>query len=126
MGPLLNELSGRIIAAAIAVHKELGPGLLESVYQRCLAIQLRADGLQAETEVPVPVVYNGQVIADDGFRLDILVNDQIVIELKSVQILLDVHKKQLLTYLRLARKPLGLLINFNEALLKNGIVRIAN
>jgi len=104
----------------------MGPGLLESVYQRCMTLELAAGGLRVETEVPVAVRFRGEIITEDGFRMDLLVEDLIVVELKSVQALQDVHKKQLLTYLKLARKPLGLLINFNEALLKRGIVRIAN
>jgi len=126
MDDRINVLSGQILGAAIAVHQELGPGLLESIYQRCLALELASRGLRVETEVPVAVRFKQQCIADDGFRLDLLVEETVVVELKSVQTLLDVHKKQLLTYLRLSGKPLGLLINFNVALLKNGIVRIAN
>jgi len=126
MNDRLNELSGRIIGAAINVHREMGPGLLESVYQRCMTLELTAGGIHVEPEVSVAVRFRGEVITEDGFRMDLLVEDLIVVELKSVQALQDVHKKQLLTYLKLAKKPLGLLINFNEALLKRGIVRIAN
>jgi GxxExxY protein len=122
----LNHLSSLIIKAAINVHRELGPGLLESVYQRCMAVDLENTGLRVQTEVPVPIFYQERKIHDDGFRIDLLVNDSIVVELKSVNQIQDVHKKQLLTYLRLAKKPLGLLINFNEVLLKNGITRIVN
>jgi GxxExxY protein len=122
----LNNLSSRIIKAAVAVHKELGPGLLESVYQRGLAMELRKMGLRIECEVPVKVFYRGEMITDEGFRIDILVEDTIIVELKSVEEIRDVHKKQLLTYLRLARKPLGLLINFNVSLVTNGISRIIN
>ena len=122
----LNHLSSMIINAAINVHKELGPGLLESVYQRCMAVDLENTGLRVQTEVPVPIFYQDRKIHDDGFRIDLLVNDMVVVELKSVNQVQDVHKKQLLTYLRLAKKPLGLLINFNEVLLKNGITRIVN
>ena len=122
----LNELSSLIIKAAINVHKELGPGLLESVYQKCLLIELNLMGLEAESEVPLPVIYRGQKLDDDGFRIDLLVEDEIVVELKSVEKIQKVYPKQLLTYLRLAKKELGLLINFNEVLLKNGIKRIVN
>ena len=122
----LNHFSSLIIRAAINVHKELGPGLLESVYQSCMAIELTETGLRVKTEVPVPIKFRGEEITEQGFRIDLLVEDQIVVELKSVEQVKDVHKKQLLTYLRLAKKPLGLLINFNEVLLKNGITRIIN
>lgn len=122
----INQLTSQIIKAAINVHKELGPGLLESVYQRCMVINIENAGLEVQSEVPVPIFYQNRKIHDDGFRIDLLINDAIVVELKSVSQVQDVHKKQLLTYLRLAKKPLGLLINFNEMLLKNGITRIVN
>jgi GxxExxY protein len=122
----LNVLSSQVIKAAINVHSALGPGLLESVYQKCMAIELEYLGLKFATEVQLPVKYRNQVITDDGFRLDILVEDSLVVELKSVEIVKAVHKKQLLTYLRLSNKPLGLLINFNVPLLKDGITRIVN
>ena len=104
----------------------LGYGLLESVYQKCMAIELDSLGIKCESEVPIPVIYRDKNISDDGFRIDILVEDTIVVELKSVELIKAVHKKQLLTYLRLSAKPLGLLINFNETLLKDGITRIIN
>jgi GxxExxY protein len=122
----LNQLSSQIIKAAINVHKELGPGLLESVYQSCMVIELRNMDIRVESEVPVPVFYRGQNVNEEGFRLDLLIEDTIVVELKSVEKIQPVYKKQLLTYLRLAQKPLGLLMNFNEALLKDGITRIVN
>jgi GxxExxY protein len=122
----LNQLSSKIIKAAITVHKELGPGLLESVYQSSMVIELRDMGIKVQSEVPIPILYRGKKVHDEGFRMDLLVEDTIVIELKSVETVQDVHKKQLLTYLRLANKPLGLLINFNKAMLKEGIVRIIN
>ena len=122
----INHLSSQVIKAAINVHQALGPGLLESVYQKCMAIELDLLGLKCKTEVQLPVIYRDKVITDDGFRIDILVEDSIVVELKSVELVKAVHKKQLLTYLRLANKPLGLLINFNESLLKEGITRIIN
>jgi GxxExxY protein len=122
----LNQLSSSIIKGAINVHKELGPGLLESVYRYCLAIELENMGLRIHSEVPVPICYRGQRVHEEGLRLDLLVEDTIVVELKSVEKVQDVHKKQLLTYLRLAKKPLGLLINFNEPLLRDGLTRIIN
>jgi GxxExxY protein len=120
----LNLLSGKIIEAAISVHRELGPGLLESVYKSCMLIELKGMDLDFKSEVPLPVMYRGQKVADEGFRLDLLVGDKIIVELKSVEKIQGIHQKQLLTYLRLANKPLGLLINFNEPLLKDGITRI--
>jgi len=122
----LNYLSSQVIRGAINVHKELGPGLLESVYQSCLAIELRHMDMKVRSEVALPVLYQGQKVDEEGFRLDLLVEDTIIVELKSVEKVQDIHKKQLLTYLRLAKKPLGLLINFNETLLKDGITRIIN
>jgi GxxExxY protein len=122
----LNELSSKIIRAAINVHQELGPGLMESVYSTCMQIELRNMGIKVQSEVPVPIIYQGQKVSDGGFRIDLLVEETIVVELKSVELVQAIHKKQLLTYLRLANKPLGLLINFNETLLKNGITRIVN
>ena len=122
----LNQLSSQIIKAAINVHKELGPGLLESVYQSCMVIELRIMGMKVQSEVSLPIFYREQRVHEEGFRLDLLVEDTIILELKSVDKVQDVHKKQLLTYLRLANKPLGLLINFNEGLLRDGITRIIN
>jgi GxxExxY protein len=122
----LNHLSSDIIKAAINVHKELGPGLLESVYQICMAMELGTLGKKVQTEVPVPIYYQDQIVQQDGFRMDLIVEDTIIVELKSVAQVQDIHKKQLLTYLRLAKKPLGLLINFNEVLLRDGITRIVN
>jgi len=122
----LNQLSSQIIKAAINIHKELGPGLFESVYSACMVIELANMGLNVKSEVPLPVVYRGQTVAEEGFRLDLLVEDTIVVELKSVEKIQPVHQKQLLTYLRLANKPLGLLINFNEPTLSSGVQRILN
>jgi GxxExxY protein len=122
----INQLSSKIIKAAINVHIELGPGLLESVYQSCMVIELNEMELKVESEIALPITYRGQQIHQEGFRIDLLVENTIIVELKSVEHNKDIHKKQLLTYLRLARKPLGLLINFNEVLLKNGITRIIN
>jgi GxxExxY protein len=122
----LNQISFNIISAAIKVHETLGPGLLESVYQKCMEIELKKRGLQVESEVDLPVIYEGEEVIDLGFRIDLLVEAAVIVELKSVEEVKPVHKKQLLTYLRLAKKDLGLLINFNEVLLKKGIYRIAN
>ncbi len=122
----LNHLSSQIIKAAINVHTAIGPGLLESIYLQALTIELESMGLSLKTEVPLVVHYRGQLLRGDGFRLDMLVEDTIVVELKSVEEMKPVFQKQLLTYLRLAQKPLGLLINFNEPLLKDGITRVIN
>jgi GxxExxY protein len=122
----INEISSKIIKAAIRVHRELGPGLLESVYQACMLIELKIIGLKVQSEMTLPVVYRKQEVEGQLFRLDLLVENKIIVELKSVAKIDPVHKKQLLTYLRLAEKPLGLLINFNELLLKDGITRIIN
>ena len=122
----IDNLATRIIGCAISVHKELGAGLLENVYKQCLKIALEEEGLKVESEVPLPVCFRGKKITDEGYRLDLLVEDAIILELKSVSQLAEVHAKQLGTYLRLADKRLGLLINFNETLLKNGIKRIIN
>jgi GxxExxY protein len=121
-----NEITACIINSAIIVHKELGPGLLESVYKPCLALELADQGLHVQTEVNWPVVYRDREIAEIGFRLDLLVENRVVVELKSVERVRPVHQKQLLTYLKLTNKPLGLLINFNENLLKDGLTRIVN
>jgi GxxExxY protein len=122
----LNQISSQVIKAAINVHKSLGPGLLESVCQSCMVIELKNMGTKVRSEVPVPIFYRGQRVHEEGFRIDLLVENTIIVELKSVEKVRAVHKKQLLTYLRLAKKPLGLLINFNETLLKDGITRIIN
>lgn len=122
----LNELTSKIIGAAISVHKELGPGLLESVYNACLSIELKNCGIEVKTEVPLPVTYKGQRVSEEGFRLDMVVEDRVIVELKSVEAIQPVHQKQLLTYLRLARKPLGLLINFNGPSIRDGICRVIN
>ena len=120
----LNQLSSKVIKAAINVHSELGPGLLESVYNSCMLIELKHMGMEVKAEVPISVIYRGQKVSQEGFRLDLLVEDKIVVELKSVESVQPVHKKQLLTYLRLAKKQLGLLINFNSQVLTSSIRRI--
>lgn len=114
-----------IIGLAIKVHAALGPGLLESAYEKALVYELEKAGLSVETQKMIPIIYN-QITIDEGFRADIVVNDSIILELKSVKQIEDIHLKQLLTYIRLTGKKLGLLINFNEVLLKNGIKRVIN
>ena len=121
----LNNISGTILDSAIKVHRVLGPGLLESVYERALARELKIRGLSGQTQVPISFVYEGEHF-DEGFRADLIVNDSVIVEIKSVEALKDIHKKQLLTYLKLSNRKIGLLINFNEPLLKDGFVRIVN
>ena len=120
-----NKIGRVVVDAAIAVHRELGPGLLESVYEAVLADELMARGLSVARQVLVPIIFKGKLI-DDGYRADIVVNDLVVLELKSIEAVRDVHKKQLLTYLKLGGKRLGYLLNFGEAVMKKGIVRIVN
>ncbi len=120
-----DDGSKSILDAVYAVYNELGPGMLETVYERALMMELASRGIKAENQVPIRAFYKG-VDMDMDFRLDILVNDSIVLELKSVEQLHPVHEKQLLTYLKLSHKQLGLLINFNESYLKNGIKRVVN
>lgn len=122
----INSLTEKIIGAAITVHKELGPGLLESVYQTCLHSELESLNINVNKEVALPVIYRNKVVSDEGFRIDLLVENCVIVELKSMERVQPVHAKQLLTYLRLANKPLGLLINFNESMLKDGITRVSN
>lgn len=121
----LNELSRIIVDCAFKVHKALGPGLLESTYRQCLVHELRKNDLRVLTEVDLPIRYEG-LLLESGYRMDILVNDAIVIELKSIDSLLAIHHAQLLSYLKHSGKRLGLLINFNSVLLKNGIRRIVS
>jgi len=120
-----NEIATQIVDAAYKIHTTLGPGLLESVYQKVMVHELRNRGLEVVEEQPIPVVYEG-VHLEVGFRADLIVGGLVIVELKSVEAVAPVHKKQLLTYLRLANKKLGLLINFNVELIKNGISRVAN
>ncbi|WP_022825615.1 GxxExxY protein [Hymenobacter norwichensis] len=120
-----NEISLTVMRAAFRVHTTLGPGLLESVYEAALVHELRKAGLQVAAQVPLPVVYDG-VRLELGFRLDILVEKKVIVEVKSVEGLLDVHHKQLLTYLKLTNLKLGQLINLNVVSLKDHIVRIVN
>jgi GxxExxY protein len=120
-----NEISYLIRGAAFKVHTALGPGLLESVYEAALSHELRKIDLKVKNQVGIPFIYD-ELKFEIGFRLDILVNDQVIIEIKSVESLQDVHHKQLLTYMKLTDKKLGLLINFNTGSIKDGIVRIVN
>lgn len=121
----LNEITGQIIAAALKVHTVIGPGLLESVYQTCVHHELQKRGFQSQTEVPLPVIYEGLRV-DSKFRLDLIVENRVIVEFKCVDAPLPIHKAQLLTYLRLANLPLGLLLNFNVVHMKDGIKRILN
>jgi GxxExxY protein len=120
-----NEISNRIIGLSISVHQSLGPGLLESAYKECLYYRLVKDGFMVEKEKPMPLIYE-EVKLDCGYRIDILVEKKVVIEIKSVEALNDVHFAQTLTYMKLGGYKLGLLINFNVTLLKDGLKRIAN
>jgi GxxExxY protein len=121
----LDEIGSQIVDSALKVHISLGPGLLESSYQTCLAYELRKRGLRVECEVNQPVCY-GEVKLDAGYRLDMLVEQEIIIENKTVESLLPIHTAQLLTYLRLSHHRLGFLINWNVPLIKNGIRRLLN
>jgi len=120
-----NEISKVVLDAAFRVHTALGPGLLESVYEAALTHELRKHGLEVETQVPIPVIYDGVKLAI-GFRLDVLVESKVILELKSCENLIPIHSKQLLNYLRLADLRLGLLFNFNVESLKGNIIRLVN
>lgn len=120
-----NVLTNRIIKLAIEVHKELGPGLLESVYEACMKRLLIRNGVKVKSQVFIPVCFQGEIL-DKTFVIDLLVEDAIIVELKSIENLLPIHEAQLVTYLKLADKKLGLLINFNVVLLKDGIRRRIN
>jgi GxxExxY protein len=119
-----KELTEEIIGCAIEVHRHLGPGLLESAYEECLAYELHESGLLIARQVSLPIVYK-TVRLDLGYRIDLLVQDTVVVELKTVEAILPVHEAQLLTYLRLSGKPVGLILNFNAAVLRTGIRRMA-
>ena len=121
----LNDISGQIIDAAVHVHMRLGPGLLESVYERVLAYELEKRGLAVERQVPVPIEYD-EIRFEEGFRADLIIERSVIVELKSVETMAPVHSKQLLTYLNLMDYRVGLLINFGAPLLKDGIKRIVN
>jgi GxxExxY protein len=119
------ELSEKAIAAALKVHSAIGPGVLESVYKTCMHHELQKAGLHVLAEVPLPVLYDG-IRMDSGYRMDLLVENLLIIELKCAESLLPIHKAQLLTYLRPANKPIGLLLNFNVVHMRDGIKRILN
>ncbi|MGM5470676.1 GxxExxY protein [Flavobacteriaceae bacterium LMO-SS05] len=118
-----NELSNIILGCAIEVHKQLGPGLLESAYQECLCYELLQAGLKVQKEKPLPIIYK-EIKLDHGYRIDLLVENKVVVEIKSVEYFTDVHTAQVLTYLKLGNYKLGLLLNFYVTTLKNGIKRI--
>ncbi len=121
----LNKISKEIVDAAYTVHKEMGPGLLESVYEYCMLKELELRNIHAKRQVIIPLYYKGELLTKD-FRIDILVENEIIIELKAVDIILPVHKAQIISYLKLADKNLGFLINFNVDYIKNRIKRIVN
>ncbi len=121
----LNEISGKVIELAIRVHTELGPGMLEGAYEACLQFELLQAGLETKTQLKLPIIYQGQKI-DAGYRIDMLVENSVIVELKSIERLMPVHEAQLLSYLRMSDKRLGLLINFNVKLLRDGIRRVVN
>lgn len=121
----LNEISGKVIESAIKVHKALGPGMLEGAYQVCLTHELSKGGYRVESEVPMPIVYDG-IKLSSGYRIDLLVEDSVIVELKAIERLMPVHEAQLLSYLRMSDKRLGLLINFNVKLLRDGLRRVVN
>ena len=124
LGPI-NQITSRIIAAAIEVHRTLGPGLLESVYHRCLLYELHLGALRVRSEKKIPVFYKG-VPMDCSYELDLIVEDTVIVEIKSVEHVLPVHEAQLITQLKLAEKPVGLLLNFNVPVMKDGITRKLN
>ena len=124
-GKALNRITEQIIGAAIDVHRALGPGLLESAYEACLAFELRDRGMKVEQQIALPVVYRG-VELDAGYRLDLFVADSVIVELKAIERLEPIHQAQLLSYLKLSQCKVGLLINFNVKVLKSGIRRLVN
>jgi GxxExxY protein len=121
----LNKISGEILESAIEVHKQLGPGLLESVYEICLCKELALRNIPFKRQISLPITYKNEKLESD-FKIDLLIHDEIIVELKAVDTLLPVHNSQLLIYLRLANKRLGLLINFNVSKLKDGFQRVIN
>jgi GxxExxY protein len=120
-----NEISRIIVDVAYKIHIKLGPGLLESVYEAIMCHELIKRGLKVERQKPIPVIWD-EIFLDIGFRSDLIVEDKVIVELKSVETLSKVHSKQILTYLKITNMKLGLLINFNEALIRDGIYRIVN
>ncbi|PIU83067.1 MAG: GxxExxY protein [Elusimicrobia bacterium CG06_land_8_20_14_3_00_38_11] len=121
----LNKITETIIGVAINIHRELGPGLLESAYEVCLVYALAKSGLKIEQQKALPIVYHG-IKLDCGYRLDLVVENEVIVEIKSVEKILPIHKAQLMTYLKLSGYKVGLLINFNVEILKNGIRRVVN
>ncbi len=121
----LNDLSSKIIGAAIQVHSALGPGLLESTYETCLTYELRSQDIRAATQVALPVKYKG-ITLNAGYRVDLIIEDSVIVELKAVDSLTQIHTAQILAYLKLSQLKLGLLINFNVLHLKDGIKRVVN
>ena len=121
----LKQVTGKIVACAIRVHSALGPGLLESVYEKCLRHELEKSGLRVQAQVWLPVEYDG-VLIEGGYKIDLLVEDAVLVELKVVEQILEIHKAQLLSYLKLSNKRVGLLINFNVVHLRDGIRRLIN
>jgi GxxExxY protein len=120
----INKVSGQVVDASMAVHSALGPGLLESAYEACLSHELQERGLKVERQVPVPVEYKGKKL-EVGFRIDLLVEKHVIVELKAVEEVLPIHEAQILTYLKLTGQRVGLLLNFNVLSMKKGIKRIA-
>lgn len=120
-----NEVAKRVVDVAFRIHSKLGPGLLESVYEAVLAAMLQKEGLEVQKQVAIPIRFE-EMSFDEGFRADLVVEDKVIVELKSVEQTLPVHRKQVITYLKLADKRLGLLINFGSALIKDGITRLVN
>lgn len=121
----LNDLTGQIIGAAIEVHRHLGPGLLESAYEGCLLWELREKGLKVESQVPVPIRYKGMHL-DAGFRIDLLVHDRVIVELKAVEKIQPIHTAQILTYLKMTELRMALILNFNVTMMRSGVKRIVN
>ena len=121
----MNELTGAIIGAAIEVHRNLGPGLLESAYESCLLWELRQKDLKVETQVPVPIRYKG-IQLDAGYRIDLLVQDKIIVEMKAIDKIQPIHTAQVLTYLKMTNLKMALILNFNVGLMRSGIKRIIN
>ena len=121
----LNDITSEILDSAIEVHREMGPGLLESVYQNCMIIELEERGLDVAPQTPVPLHYKGTQL-EKNYLIDLLVEDEIIVELKAVEMVLPVHEAQILSYLKLTNKRIGILINFNVKLLKNGFKRFIN
>jgi GxxExxY protein len=121
----INNLTGKILDSCITVHKEMGPGLLESVYEICLLKEFEIRGIKAVSQFPIPLFYKGYELTKD-FKIDILVEDEVVIEIKSCETMLPVFEAQIISYLKLSNKRVGILVNFNVSLLKNGYKRIVN